>query len=104
MRSWFPLWFVDISAVVHLMSIIIVSFKMFVKYRLFIKTLSGYCFLCGVSVGHWLALVGTISTLTLPVPRSTLTPSTIGVLFWSLPGSTLEPSPCQFGIELVSTY
>ena len=49
---------VGISAVVHLMSIILVPFQMFVKYRLFVKTLSGYNFLFGVSVGYWLALVG----------------------------------------------
>ena len=52
------LWFVGISAVAHLMSIILVPFQMFVKYRLFVKTLSGYNFLFGVSVGYWLALVG----------------------------------------------
>jgi len=70
----------------------------FVKDYVFIRTLSGYNFLFGVSVGCWLGLVGlyrdcigTIEvpyqTLTLPLPRSVLASA----------GSVLEPSPCQIG-------
>jgi len=76
------------------MSIILLSFQMFVKYRLFVKTLAGYNLLCGVSV----VSSGCHIHPHTPLFRSTLTPSTIGVLFWNSVRASLELSGSPFRI------
>ena len=93
---------VGISAVVHLMDIILVPFQMFVKYRLFVKTLAGYNLLCGVSVGfsgYYIDTHTSSSTFHFDTHHhSGFCFGTCQVLLWNLVRASLERAGSPFRI------